>query len=137
MERTMKQMMIVVMVAIVSGCASSSIYFRKPVGSRMTIKNNQYTLPVVVDLPQTDDPASLRSDLDGKPLIFILPDGTRLKGFIYVYKINMDQLEKLAEVTFELSQEQITKLKNGYAVTVTGYSARKRPVYKINLGLDR
>jgi hypothetical protein len=127
-----------------SGCASSRIHFEEPVGSRLYLEprgtqmeGEEYALPVAIDLPQTDNPITLNADVGGRPMRMSLTDGTKLNGFLYVYKLNMDQVERLAEVTFRLTDEQITKLKSGYAVTVLGYSARKRPVYKVNLGLDR
>ena len=120
------------------------MHFEEPVGSRLDLdpqnsesKETKYTLPVSINLPQTDNPITLESNVGGKPISMLLSDGTKLKGYLYVYKLKMDQVEKLAEVTFNLTDDQILKLKSGYAVSVFGYSSRKRPVYKINLGLDR
>ena len=122
---------------LLAGCASSRVRFEEPVGSRLQLEAKEYTLPVAIDLPQTDNPATLQEDVAGRPIRMSLTDGTKLKGFLYVYKLDLDQVERLAEVTFQLTDEQISKLKSGHAVSVFGYSARKRPVYKINLGLDR
>ena len=129
---------------VLTGCASSRVHFEEPVGARLYLDPSDtkaggtaHAFPVALDLPQTDNPVTFNSNVGGKPIRISLPDGTKLKGFLYVYKLDMDQVEKLAEVTFRLTDEQITKLKNGNAVLVSGYSPRERPVYKINLGLDR
>lgn len=130
---------------LLTGCATQSrIHFEEPAGTNlylppygMQTEEQEYRLPVGIDLPQTDSAAMLHSDTGGRRVRMTLPDGTKLKGFLCVYRVNMDQVEKLAEVTFRLTEEQLTKLKSGHAVTVFGYSARHRPVYKINLGLDR
>lgn len=128
---------------MLTGCASSRVHFQEPIGARLllephgTQEGKEYKLPTAIDLPQSDNPALFRSNVGGRPVRMSLPDGTKLKGFLYVYRLNMDQVEKLAEVTFRLTNEQIAKLKSGHALTVFGYSARNRPVYKINLGLDR
>jgi hypothetical protein len=144
MTKTVSAIAILTTTIILSGCASSRVHFEEPIGARLLLEphgtqmeGKEYKLPTAIDLPQKDNPATLQSDVGGRPVRMSLPDGTKLKGFLYVYKLNMDQVEKLAEVTFRLTDEQITKLRSGHAVTVYGYSARKRPVYKINLGLDR
>ncbi len=129
---------------VFSGCASSRVHFEEPAGTRMILnprgaqmKGPEFTFPVAIDLPQKENPEELENNLGGRPVRLSLPDGTVLKGFLYVYKLDMDQVEKLAEVTFRLTDEQVEKLRSGHAVTLVGYSAQKRPVYKMNLGLDR
>ena len=131
-------------IILLSGCASSRVHFEEPIGARLFLDSHgpkkegvEYKLPVAIDLPQRESPKSLAADVGGRPIRMSLADGTKLKGFLYVYKLKMDQVERLAEVTFRLTDEQIAKIENGYAVTGFGYSARKRPVYKIILGLDR
>ena len=130
--------------ALVSGCGTSRIHFQDPVGARLFIapsgvetQGKEYTLPVTLDLRQMQNATAVKSNMGGRPIRMVLPDGTRLKGFLYVYRLYMDEVERLAEITFDLSEEQIAKLKHGHAVTVVGYSASRRPVYKVNLGLDR
>jgi hypothetical protein len=143
MTKTLTTIAILVTATVLAGCASSRIHFEEPIGARLHLEpqaqmeGKGYKFPTAIDLPQTDSPATLHSNLGGRPIRMSLPNGTKIKGFLYVYKLNMDQVEKLAEVTFRLTDEQIMKLRSGHAVTVFGYSARKRPVYKINLGLDR
>jgi hypothetical protein len=144
MKKTIMMMGMLSTILALVGCASSRVHFEEPVGSKLILEPSgtqmdakTYTLPIAIDLPQTDNPITQDVNFGGRPVRMSLPDGTRLKGFLYVYKLNMDQVEKLAEVTFVLTGEQISKLKNGYAVTVSGYSPRSRPVYKMNLGLDR
>ena len=144
MTKTVSAIAILATAIMISGCASSRIYFEEPVGARLILEphgtqmeSKEYKLPMAIDLPQKDNLASLHSDVGGRPVRMALPDGTMLKGFLYVYRLNMDQVERLAEVSFRLASEQVVKLRSGHAVTVYGYSARQRAVYKINLGLDR
>lgn len=144
MNRTFLAIALLPAAIMITGCASSRVHFEEPIGARLFLeprgaqtKGAEYRLPTPIDLPQTDNPATLQSNVGGRPVRMSLPDGTKLKGYLYVYKLKMDQVERLAEVTFRLTDDQIAKLKSGHAVTVFGYSARKRPVYKINLGLDR
>jgi len=129
---------------LLTGCASSRVYFKEPVGAVFYIdpqgfqtEGKAYKLPGTIDLQQTENPATLNNDAGGRPIRMSLPDGTKLKGFLYVYKLKMDQIERLAPVTFSLTDEQVMKMKGGCAAVVTGYSARNKPVYKINLGIDR
>lgn len=140
MMQAIRTMVSTVVVLALAGCASSRVYFEEPVGSKLILDAKgakSYTLPAAIDLPQTDNPAELELNVGGQPVRMSLSDGTKLKGYLYVYKLNMDQVEKLAEVSFRLTDEQVSKLKNGEAILVFGYSARNRPVYKMNLGLDR
>ena len=142
--KTVRTFTLLVVLLTLAGCARSRVWFEEPVNARLIVdphgpqmEGTEYTFPVAINLPQTDKPVTLKTNVGGKPVRMILPDGTKLKGFLYVYKMKLDQVERLAEVTFRLTEEQIQKLTSGYAVTVFGYSARKRPVYKMNLGLDR
>ena len=144
MTKTTMAIAMLVAIIVLAGCASSRVHFEAPIGARLYLEQygtqilgKEYTLPVTIDLPQRDSPADFLANVGGRPIRMSLPDGTKLKGFLYVYKLNLDQLERAADVTFRLTGEQIATLKNGDAVTVFGYSALKRPVYKINLGIDR
>ena len=124
-------------IVMLAGCKTSRIHFEEPIGAELLMEGREYQFPLAIDLAQKENPATLESNVGGRFIRMSLPDGTKLKGFLYVYKLDMDQVERLAEVTFRLTGEQITKLRSGHAVTVFGYSARRRPVYKVNLGLDR
>ncbi len=144
MTKTTRIFVMLGAIIILAGCASSRVHFEAPIGACLYLEQygtrileKEYTFPVTIDLPQSDNPSTFLANIGGRPIRMSLPDGTKLKGFLYVYKLNMDQLERVADVTFRLTGGQIAELKNGHAVTVSGYSALKRPVYKINLGLDR
>jgi hypothetical protein len=91
----------------------------------------------MAQLPQTDDPKEVGLDRGGRPIRMILPDGTNLKGFLYVYRSKLDQAEKLVVMDFNLTEDRIAKLKEGQAVTIVGLSSKEKPVYKITLGIDR
>ena len=139
----MKQFFCLIVIAIaifnLAGCNTSKVYFESPSGTTVTLvkESKQFTIPAVIDLKQKESIIDFHLDKGGRPIRMVLPDGTKLTGYIYVYKISTDEVEKLAEVTFQLTEDQIEKLENGSAVTVVGYTARKQSVYKINLGLDR
>jgi uncharacterized protein YvpB len=119
-----------------TGCTSTSrVFFVEPTDTMITLPDGKMNkFPFATDLKQNEEP---KTGGAGEEISMTLPDGTPLKGFIHVYKLNMTEVEKLAVVSFKLDQEQINKLKNGHAVTVTGYSSEDRLVYKINVGLDR
>ena len=100
-----------------AGCATSRVHFTEPRGAVLMLQASgtqlhpqTYTFPAAIDLPQRDSPAGFHSDVGGRPVQLVLPDHTNVKGFLYVYKLNMDQVEKLAQVTFSLTPEQIAKL---------------------------
>lgn len=128
--------------AIFTGCSSSRVHFEEPLGAKIFLHPSSsedvgYTFPVALDLEPTDYTLQLFFRGKGEPIKMILPDGTKLTGDLYVNSARMTQVERLALVKFILTSEQITKLRAGYAVIVTGYSAASRPVYRINLGLDK
>ena len=139
----MKRVLFITAIAIASltagGCASSKICFAGPPGTEITFEGDerQYTMPVDVALKKTHCSNTVMFSESGRPVRMILPDGTKLKGYIYVYRIQLDEFEKLAVATFKLTDEQIAKLKQGSALEIVGYSAEDRPIYKINLGIDR
>ncbi len=130
---------LLVLALVLTGCASSRIHFVGPAGTKLLLSQpkKEHTMPVLLDLTQNESPKNINVNTGGQPIRMVLPDGTPLKGYLYVYRISMDQVERLAEVSFYLSDEQTTRLKAGTAVTVIGYSARNQPVYKVNLGLER
>ncbi len=128
------------LVLVLAGCGSSRVHFVGPAGSKLFLSHpeKEYTMPIVLELKQNESPKKLPVDAGGQSIRIVLPDGTRLKGYLHVYSISMDQVERLAEVPFSLSEEQIIQLKAGTAVTVIGFTGgRNQPVYKINLGVER
>ena len=70
-----------------------------------------HTLPVVLDLTRRDPLDRQFENRGGRPIRMDLADGTELTGYLYVYRLRMDQVEELAEVSFDLTEEQIAKLK--------------------------
>jgi hypothetical protein len=121
------------------GCATrTTIWMSKPERTAVYLPNETtaVTMPVTVHLLQTDDPRNVDIDEGGRPFRVVLPDGTKLKGYLYVYKSRLDQAEKLVVTPFELTEERIEQLKQGQAVTVVGLSAKRKPIYKITLGMD-
>jgi hypothetical protein len=109
-----------------AGCASvkSNIYFANPEHTKVTLpdRNASFVMPTMAALKQTEGSGRMHSDDGGEPIYMELPDGTRLKGFLYVFHCKLDRIEKL---------------KNGQAVTVTAVSSKGKPVYKITLGQEQ
>jgi hypothetical protein len=124
-----------------AGCASvkSNIYFANPEHTKVTLpdRNASFVMPTMAALKQTEGSGRMHSDDGGEPIYMELPDGTRLKGFLYVFHCKLDQAEKLVLIEFSLTTDRIEKLKNGQAVTVTAVSSKGKPVYKITLGQEQ
>ena len=123
-----------------AGCASvkSRIYFANPPQTKVTLpaRNASFVMPTMAELKQTEGSKEVNRDEGGEPIYMELPDGTRLKGYLYVFHCRLDQAEKLALVEFSLTSVRIEKLKGGQAVSVTALSSKGKPVYKITLGQE-
>jgi len=124
-----------------AGCASvkSRIYFDNPAQTKVVLpdRNASFVMPTVVDLNQTEDSKKMNRDEGGEPIHMELPDGTRLKGYLYVFHCKLDQAEKLVRMDFTLTPERIEKLKSGEAVTITSLTSKGKPYYKITLGVEQ
>lgn len=124
-----------------AGCASvkSDIYFANPAQTKVMLphRNASFVMPTMVELSQTEDSKKMNRDEGGEPIRMELPDGTRLKGYLYVFHCKLDQAERLVRMEFSLTTDQVDKLKGGQAVSVTGLSSKGKPVYKITLGLEQ
>jgi len=124
-----------------AGCASvkSNIYFANPAQTKVVLpdRNASFVMPTMAALKQTEGSGKLHRDEGGEPIYMELPDGTRLKGYLFVFHCKLDQAEKLVQIEFSLTADRIEKLKNGQAVTVTALSAKGKPVYKITLGQEQ
>jgi hypothetical protein len=132
----------IVLACLCWGCGSTSrVFFSEPAGARLVLADQpeEHVFPIALDLVQTDDPEKVELDVGGRPIQLVLPgpDGLMLKGFLYVYATPLDQVERLAEVTFALDAEKIEKLRKGYAIKVSGFSPKGKPVFKVNVGIDR
>jgi hypothetical protein len=123
-----------------AGCASvkSKIYFANPAQTKVTLpaRNASFVMPTMAELKQTEGSREMNRDEGGEPIYMELPDGTQLKGYLYVFHCRLDQAEKLALIEFSLTSDRIEKLKSGQAVTVTALSSKGKPVYKITLGQE-
>jgi hypothetical protein len=123
-----------------AGCASvkSKIYFANPPQTKVTLpdRNVSFVTPSMAELKQTEGSREMNRDEGGEPIYMELPDGTRLKGYLYVFHCRLDQAEKLALIEFSLTSDRIEKLKSGQAVTVSALSSKGKPVYKITLGQE-
>jgi len=140
MSRVARAMVACGLAALLAGCARySEVRLVAPEGAKLILVQDEleYAFPSMVKFRQRDSASRLHEDAGGREIHMLLPNGTRLRGYLSVYRISMGQTERLAEVPFLLTDEQLGKLKDGYAVSVFGYTARSRPVYKVVLGLDR
>jgi hypothetical protein len=133
--------LLIVTSLVQAGCASvkSDIYFANPAQTKVFLpsRNASFVMPTMAELKQTENSKEMNRDESGEPIRMELPDGTRLKGYLYVFHCKLDQAEKLVRMEFGLTMDEIDKLKSGQAVTVTGLSSKGKPVYKITLGLEK
>lgn len=134
-------LLLVVLGLLQAGCAGvkSKIYFANPAQTKVILpgRNASFVMPTMTELTQTEDSKKMNRDEGGEPIHMELPDGTRLKGYLYVFHCKLDQAEKLVLMEFSLTADRIDKLKSGQAVTVIGLSSKGKPVYKITLGLEQ
>jgi len=123
------------------GCApvTSKIYFADPPETKVTLPDRDvsFVMPTMANLAQTEDPKMVNLDAGGEPIRLELADGTRFKGYFYVFHCKLDQVEKLVRMEFSLTEDRIQKLKSGQAVTIVGLSSKGKPIYKITIGLDQ
>ncbi len=130
------------LVGAFAGCGRvgvSAVHFVEPANTQLLLmdRREQVVFPAVVGLRQSDDPALLEEDMGGRPVRFVLPDGMQVKGFLWVFRVGLDQGEQMAEVRFGFAADMVAKLRDGFAVTVVGYSSKQQPVYKMILGIER
>jgi len=126
---------------LMAGCATSRVQFEQPAGAKLRLMNwrdkkvkAEYELPATVELYQKDKPWS---DKHGRAIRMELPDGTLLRGYLFVYKVDLDKIDRLTPVTFRLTDEKISQLREGRTVSVEGFSSWGWPVYKVVLALER
>lgn len=128
-------------ICLAAGCATSRVQFEEPAGARLKLMNwrdtkvkAEYELPATIELYQKDKPWS---EKHGRAIRMQLPDGTALRGYLFVYKVDLDKIDRLTPVTFRLTEEKISRLQRGETVNVEGFSSWGWPVYKAVLALDR
>ena len=87
-----------------AGCASvkSKIYFANPPQTKVTLpdRNVSFVTPTMAELKQTEGSREMNRDEGGEPIYMELPDGTQLKGYLYVFHCRIDHSEKLAMIKF-------------------------------------
>ena len=141
MKNSVFCLLLIVLALFQAGCAAtkSKIYFANPAQTKVSLpdRNASFVMPTMTELTQTEDSKKMNRDEGGEPIHMELPDGTRLKGYLYVFHCKLDQAEKLVLMEFSLTVDRIEKLKSGQAVTVTGFSSKGKPVYKVTLGLEQ
>ena len=140
MRRTLALVSCAGLALLLAGCATSRINFEQPVNSKLMLMNwsakkvkKEYTLPMTLDLCQRAKPWS---DQHGRAIRMVLPDGTKLKGYLFVYRVEPDKLEKLVPVKFELTEKSIERIREGKTAEVEGFSSWGWPVFKAVLALD-
>ncbi len=122
-----------------AGCTTwSEVLLEEPQGTRLVLLDTQeeFVFPVVAKWVQADDPLLINSDQEGgRPVKLILPNEEVLTGYLHVFKAKFDRVELMAQVKLSLSREEFKKAQDGSVITVFGYSAKNKPVYKIILGM--
>ena len=126
---------------LLSGCASTTIDFTEPPETKLSIRRKNYVFPIAVRLPQRT-PSLV--DKTGYNIELDIPDsanpGTALTAYgkLYVYKVALSDVDRLARNFFRIPDEKIASLKSGAAVTIEGLSAdRSKRLYKAVIGLKK
>jgi hypothetical protein len=116
-----------------AGCASvkSNIYFANPAQTKVTLpdRNASFVMPTMAALKQTEGSGKMHRDEGGEPIYMELPDGTRLKGYLYVFHCNSIRRKNPVLDRIQPDGDRPKVLKSG-RVTVTALSAKGKPVYK-------
>jgi len=121
----------------VAGCDTTAIRFKEPAGTVMTLKGQSYTWPATVTLER---PGAEGGD-HVEPLRMTIPaeDGKTLnvRGEIHTYAYFPMDVDKYAANECSIGKEHLQKLRDGFAVTIDGYSAGSRArIYRILLGRE-
>ncbi|MHC4982252.1 MAG: hypothetical protein ACYTF6_03675 [Planctomycetota bacterium] len=125
-----------VTLGLLGGCATTTVYFESPEGTEMQLNGKTYVWPAKVELARPGEEGEQRV----YNLKMVIPaDGEKLraKGELHVFAFQPTDVDKYARNDCSIDLEHLKKLKDGYAVTVDGYSAgRKSRLYRIILGRE-
>ena len=126
---------------LLSGCASTTIDFSEPARTKLSIRSRRYVFPTAIRLSQRT-PAQV--DKNGYRIELDIPDpanrGRLLTAYgkLYVYKVILSDVDRLARNFFRIPDEKIESLKRGAAITIEGLSADKsKRLYKAVIGLKK
>lgn len=128
-------------VVLGSGCRTTTIDFEEPAGTTFVLGRKTQQFPVQVRMRQRTVPGTTSR---GKPVVFVISDGAGpgsrvvAKGLIYVYKVALSDVDRLARNYFRITADKIQSLREGAAVTIEGLSADGgKELYRVVIGLDR
>ncbi len=125
-----------------SGCGTmTAIDFATPEGSKLQLKGESYTFPATVKINQrTQRPLTE----NGYPVQIDIADTESaggmlaVSGVLYVYNVELSDVDLLARNYFRIPQEKILALKQGAAVIIEGFSAdANKPLYRAVLGAKK
>ena len=119
---------------ILVGCGSpTKVQFVGPPGTTMELGGTKYTLPTVVSLNRPGKPGeSSRSDV-----LLAVPFRSQTviaEGVMETFGYNETDVDRLSTNTCNITDAEMLKILDGFAVVFDGYSASKQPIYKMTVG---
>ncbi|MBN2450713.1 MAG: hypothetical protein JXR77_10005 [Lentisphaeria bacterium] len=125
-----------------TGCrTTTTIDFEEPGGTALVMGSRTYQFPAQMKLPQRTPPGTT---VGGRDVVFIIPHAAAperqvvAKGLLYVYKVQLSDVDRLARNYFRITSDKIQSLLEGAAVTIEGLSADgAKELYRVVIGLDR
>ena len=128
--------LVFLVLGLLGGCATTTVYFNSPKGTEMHFNGERYVWPTKVDLVRPAEEGE-RVVHDLKMNIPTDQGVLRAKGEIQVFAFQPTDVDKYARNDCEIDLNHLKKLREGYAVTVDGFSAgRKSRLYRIILGRE-
>jgi len=119
-----------------TGCASNPLMVNivAPAGSTMEVGEKKYTLPSNVPFNRPDKPGEVyRTNV-----AFTFPikgQAIPAEGVLLTYGFVETDVDRLSTNTCNVSEAELTKLMEGYAVIFDGFSASDHKlIYKITIG---
>jgi hypothetical protein len=122
--------------ALCVGCGGGTvtkINFATPPGSRMVYQKRSYALPGIVPVHR---PAEV-GKVERADVMFWFPSGgasLEVDGVIQTFGYNESDVDRLSTNTCNITQTELSKMIEGYAVVFEGTSASKQKIYQMTLG---
>jgi len=126
------------------GCGSglaTKVDFVAPPGSVLTLEKKDYPLPATIALSRPKDPGAItRDDVEiHVPAVKTDkgPQSLDAEGVLEIYGYNESDVDRLATNTCNLSDEELEKAIQGYAVIFEGSSPTQQKLYRLTIGKKR
>ena len=123
-------------VSMLVGCTQpmTPVDFHAPAGSTMAFGGKTFNLPAVVPLPR---PTRV-GDVNHSTVSFTFPgpenQSVSASGVLDVYGYKETDVDRLADNPCNITDAQIGKLLEGYAVELNGTAADHQPIYRVIIG---